>query len=1053
MSKRRVACVLGLALTFGSVSAVAALEPGESVTTVHGLVLGPVVHEESLSFAAYVDQWGNLHLGGACRVPDAEGTYGQVTASNLGGGAPQVVLGAPGSAPSVVKRNGSTIGVWTSTCQETLPVEGTYDVSGPEFAGLTWEDFATFRKFSDGTVLYPARTNGTGHWRFWALDPAVGAPSLLFDAAELPITEAFEEVWGFYGATVTPDDRIWMVIQGQGNARSTGIVAIARDGEVEVVRGPEAWGASVLNEGEYAQVAYYAPLDAVLVGTVKAHDWPWYDYPLIGVFPQGNPGAWTAARPPFVRFDAFDYEVEGKLWSPGHFNALVPTEGGELMIAFEDGMRPLEVAPALMDADRDLVSLADEEAAGTSDFELPEDNSYVPWSLAPSTAVQQLAWVRGDPFIEGEPGGTLWCRTKPAVGVACVNSQGAQVVPRRVGQPDEIPAPEHSPVPSPEGRYLYTFDQDTYDQRNPPEKLMRLDLESGAWEEFAALVPAGSWGREILPLDEDTVLVAQTGPTSAYSYLVRYALGEEPWIVIHADRHDCPLASNQGELDRCADPVAAAADPIIRRVRAIEGPGLVSFELMGFDPANEAVIFLAFSGSGVQSFLFSVGRGDTRLLLDGLDIDRDIRLDGGFYYGSPHDPWYVGGDYLLGATLRPRVDISANAAGATPRPRGWFGRGLLQEGVETAFEWVEVDERLLPGEVVFSSAGALMRVNPDEGVAGWMSPADFEARVDEAGLASLEAEGLGDMDHIAARSDGGALCMVERLRGRVWEVALDAGLVSMIALVEEGDEARACAYDDEGRLVMLAPGVLRLPGSEVSLGLTEPVALVRLPDGWLVGEAGAPAVCATDGGSVSALDFEVATIARPVPENVVWADGNGHFYAAAATSVCGLSKPERMCTGAEECDGRMVAGRQLAARADGVAYIGGERLRLPFPETLPGAFGWYRPISRTGPRILATPLTPGGLDEIRGAAALPGGTFPTDYARVGEGAFSEPEPSPDPPPNDDGPPLEPPVDETPEEEATGCGSCGGGASPDAGGAWPIAFAALWLTAWSRRRGG
>lgn len=251
LARRRGAAALGaLGLVVVGVAglpsvASAALLPEETLTTAQGLVLGPRAYPAGAP-ASFVDAQGRLLRSQACATLGTDGTYISVTATNLTG-LVQLVLGPPGTAPGLIARDGSTLVLAEATCEAQAPVAATFDLSDAAFAGMTgWggAPSAVVGRFADGTVAYPA-SSPTGRVLV-ALDPNAGSASVLVTLPSDP------EWMAESSAVVGPDDRLYTVLTGTGNARSKGLVAITRDGSLEYVIGPDAWGYHRLGEGSIA---------------------------------------------------------------------------------------------------------------------------------------------------------------------------------------------------------------------------------------------------------------------------------------------------------------------------------------------------------------------------------------------------------------------------------------------------------------------------------------------------------------------------------------------------------------------------------------------------------------------------------------------------------------------------------------------------------------------------------------------------------------------------------------------------------------------------------
>ncbi|MFT7583293.1 MAG: hypothetical protein ACI9MR_004980, partial [Myxococcota bacterium] len=228
--------LLAVAALIGMAAPAAALEPAESLTTAHGLAIGPAVYEGQ-SPAMYVDVGGIHFRGAGCWTLSADGalTAATLSAAPLGPN-PQLVLGPPDASPSIVSRDGSTIHVSLHPCLAQQPTVTSFDVSGPAFAGLTWSDFGTFAKFADGTVLYPALRNQRGGGILVALNPNDGSASVLVDAPDAASAWG-DGVFPLSDGVVGPDDRLWITATNATKSRQA-FAAIARDGAIDTIISP-----------------------------------------------------------------------------------------------------------------------------------------------------------------------------------------------------------------------------------------------------------------------------------------------------------------------------------------------------------------------------------------------------------------------------------------------------------------------------------------------------------------------------------------------------------------------------------------------------------------------------------------------------------------------------------------------------------------------------------------------------------------------------------------------------------------------------------------------
>jgi hypothetical protein len=217
-------------------------------------------------------------------------------------------------------------------------------------------------------------------------------------------------------------------------------------------------------------------------------------------------------------------------------------------------------------------------------------------------------------------------------------------------------------------------------------------------------------------------------------------------------------------------------------------------------------------------------------------------------------------------------------------------------------EWQTVGDALAPGETVgfasrplltsyglgFPADPTLFRVTREGAIAPWIDVARLRSLMDAPTRAALEATRLfadetRPVRTVAVSPDLTRICLADGQR--TLELALDRGRPSVVRLAAD-DAGEACAYDEDGRLAIVAsaPHALRVEGTSYALPDGLILELVRVGQTWVLARAGDPALCVGDAASAPDETPVLAVGIAPFLSGIVWLDGEGqgHFAPDAA---------------------------------------------------------------------------------------------------------------------------------------------------------------------------
>ncbi|MFT7583547.1 MAG: hypothetical protein ACI9MR_005234, partial [Myxococcota bacterium] len=843
------------------------------------------------------------------------------------------------------------------------------------------------------------------------------------------------------------------------------VAAIARDGAIDTIISPQPDGTLRFGPPQVgASMFYMASIDAMMLGPVRSASDGWGDLAVYAVFPIANPAAGTGFRPPWVSASAIFRadQITSLQDVTAPLAGVIRGGAGTAFIHFRGVLRPFDVDPTVLDLDRDFLTLADEALAGTSDFDADTDGDWLvdgidpnleepdagyepPIAIGPSIDIKEhpQIWDRGGLDSHVTDGGLLCDRQGIGnLNWRCVDPAGNEVVAGL------SPSPAHVPG----GNAIFSFDGDPFDAQEPAAGILRWDIATQTSSVFATFSETDTLLAQVIVALSDEACLVAFGATGAYTSLVRFTSDGGRFDVISSERDGCPLAGNTDDVATCD----VRRDPVIDRVReavaTIQQRQLIRVRAIGFDPVGHAAL-VHVVGQPSYGFVIRVDSDGMTLALDGMDAGM------GALRAAPDGTWYLNHGEIRDASLR-RAGTFDQAAFSALLP--FLYRGFLDFD---RVEHVPIQRAVAPGEVIFwdSTDGgwALHRIAPNGGLTVWQTQQQFTAFLNAVALVSVEVAPLTAIDQMDASPNGNRLCLVERDAGRVWEIALQDGLITSVALITQEAGMGACSYDENNALAMVSRSTLYLPTEDRDIrlaGLQDPTDLDRVSDGWLVGDASTAARCFRDNGARRDLDHQILALAIPIDDVAVWVDPVGRVFAHRAENLCTAFDEEIepiICpAGLDGCPGSTTPSKiaeGLAVRADGVMYWAGERIRLDYnSDFLPEVRTWFRPSE-----IYRTNVFSGHAEWGGGAVALPGGDFPPDYARIGEDGPPVTNPDPDPPADvaDTSPDTSPDTVAEPEPEPRksddGCaGGCAGGGA-EQGVLVLLLLAPLWW--WRRRR--
>lgn len=228
-------------------------------------------------------------------------------------------------------------------------------------------------------------------------------------------------------------------------------------------------------------------------------------------------------------------------------------------------------------------------------------------------------------------------------------------------------------------------------------------------------------------------------------------------------------------------------------------------------------------------------------------------------------------------------------------------------------EWRTKTDALQPGDVVGfsqttfrdndtfsdlpvdSTTAAVVRITADLTVVPWIDRARMATliRPQDAGTLFLPVDQEGIVRSLDVSPDRSRICLADGLR--VWEIELTDGVPTSMG-VAAADAGEACAYREDGALAVVAasPRALRVAGTTVTLLDEAPVGELRRIDGrWVLARGRAASLCIGDDGRT--IEAPAAAALAAAFGGVLWIPEDGIGYIARSVDAfCAGQAAERL---------------------------------------------------------------------------------------------------------------------------------------------------------------
>ncbi|MBN8616158.1 MAG: hypothetical protein J0L92_36545, partial [Deltaproteobacteria bacterium] len=639
---------------------------------------------------------------------------------------------------------------------------------------------------------------------------------------------------------------------------------------------------------------------------------------------------------------------------------LVPSPEG-LVAIFEGSAQELHrisIDMARADLDRDGLTAEEESALGTSDLSRDSDGDGFDDAVERSLATDPASATSLPPALPFEPNAVLAatsylamerprgfdrsecilgrCWSTPGLAdVACVR-EGAGPTRVCIDAADaDAPMLEFYAVPSPTREHIFEPAEPVTASSHPSRLRWRVrEVASGTTRDVSP--PAGvEYMQDPLPVSGDeaffTIIDQASGaPVS----IARWREGSTSVVLA---RDACARFVGERECGIAIVGHDRARDRLIAAVWSSDGAQIERtwlFLLEGADARYVGEVTSTLPAGASVVALHSLDSGGyvvTLRLADGNAPATAVRLDPYFRpAGTQARVMSSGIAPGLGRFRRGYVATDLIGTLVTPPPSG--NACIESRGAAVCFdttgggssdpffapaifplEWQTVGDALAPGETVgfasrplltsyglgFPADPTLFRVTREGAIAPWIDLARLRSLMDAPTRAALEATRLfvdetRPVRTVAVSPDLTRICLADGQR--TLELALDRGRPSLVRLAA-ADAGEACAYDQDGRLAVIAsaPHALRVEGTSYALPDGPISELVRVGQTWVLARAGERALCLGDTASAPEETPVRAVGIAPFLSGIVWLDGEGQgHFAPDAASFCSGAATDRL---------------------------------------------------------------------------------------------------------------------------------------------------------------
>jgi hypothetical protein len=821
---------------------------------------------------------------------------------------------------------------------------------------------------------------------------------------------------------------------------------------------------------------------------------------LLAIEPEDDAFGWTGVIPPWPLLEGFDHDgfigsADGTVWAR-HWHDFV---GNTNQNGRRYSLRAVGIDPVNADFDADGLGRAHEAALGTSDRLRDSDGDgfddryEVQRKTNPNDGASHPPVTPTEPVIVAQS----------VFPVYPVSDKPCRFAPPQPGEPADLCAavPLHGPSRdlTPDGRWLFAGGD--LGVNGLPTTLDVYDTTDGSHtpfieESLRAAAITGFTSGQNWAIARDAM-----GFVSNDRGAVLFTAGRALRF-IDVERHGCPIVRDEAELAACVpgEPrneghavraVGVVGDMLVVRYddRYVGASSAGVFDLGDLTTTSDGLeltnIVMLPDGHGFMGQAQGyVGDGNglrARFYAASFLYDAHLRRMGDLPYVGSLDPlgaWDgIGYSFNQQSLFFKRIFIPApcdtNPWAFDPQCGTVAGNPIVERRLPLSVDFRVTPEAIEPGEVIMASEHTYVRPPPNQGglplsvlarnedgvyaafeqddaiwrlwrltkagsIVVWLSATMFADHTDTTGREAIATTPLGATKALRASPDGRRLCLTES--GRAWELTLVGGVLETVSLVS--NDARACAYADDGRLALLNATSISVGGATLPVS-GDPIELVRTVGGWLVND-NESAACVLDDGTRVALDVKLVGISEAAlagPGAVMTIDDQG--MAWVGTDPChGKLREELLHDGYlwswlyGDMLGMVMPKEThdaFAQRPDGSFVVSGGTLEI-FPAKL---LWWlqpaYKPLSKASRVVALDPFRQGTanktlmsqyLTEVSAMTVIPGGD-PSGY--WGHAPLI-PYPVPDDVPNPDDPDPDPdpvgPDDSDPKGADDGC--AGGG---------------------------
>ncbi len=795
-------------------------------------------------------------------------------------------------------------------------------------------------------------------------------------------------------------------------------------------------------------------LGGVFLGESGIAPNPTTNLALLAIEPEDEAFGWTGPIPPWPLLEGFDHDgfigsADGTVWAR-HWHDFV---GNTNQNGRRYSLRLVGIDPVNADFDADGLGRAREAELGTSDRLRDSDGDgfddryEAQRGTGPNDAASHPPMTPTEPVIVAQS----------VFPVYPVSDKPCRFAPPQTGEPADLctafPLHGSSRDLTPDGRWLFAGGDLGVD--GLPTTLDVHDTTDGSHtpfiDESLRVAAISDW-----PSGQNWAITRDAmGFVSNDRGAVLFTAGRALRF-IDVTRHTCPIVRDEAELAACipGEPrnevhavraVGVVGDMLVVRYddRYVGASAAGVFDLGDVTTTSDGLeltnIVMLPDGHGfmgqAQAYVGDANGLRARFYAASFLYDAHLRRMGDLPYVGSLDP--LGAWDGIGYSFNPqslffkRIFIPApcdtNPWAFDPQCGTVAGNPIVERLLPLSVDFRVTPEAIEPGEIIMASEHTYVRPPPNQGgvplsvlarnedgvyaafeqddaiwrlwrltksgsIVVWLSATMFADHADAAGREAIATTPLGAVKALRASPDGTRLCATES--GRAWELTLVGGVLESVVLVS--DDARACAYSDDGKLALLNATSISIDGASLPVS-GDPIELVRTVGGWLVND-NESAACVLDDGTRVPLDMKLVGISEAAlagPGAVMTIDDKG--MAWVGTDPChGKLREELLHDGYlwswlySDMLGLVMPKEThdaFAQRPDGSFVVSGGTLEI-FPAKL---LWWlqpqYRPLSKAARVTALDPfrrdsanktLMSQYLTEVSAMTVIPGGD-PSGY--------------------------------------------------------------------------